>query len=166
MNKFAGLGLATDVASRMPIMHPITGQPLRHADTGAEAFIELLSSDSAVARRVDRATSDKRLRSRARRLTAEELEGDRMEKLAKLTRGWSLVRLDGGALDVPFSEGTARELYAEPSMAWLRDQAQAWVDDLGNYAGSQSSNSSTSPATSAGSEEKTTAAPVEAAAST
>lgn len=163
MSKFAGLGLATDVASRMIIMHPVTGQPLRNLATGQEAYLELLSRDSTAARRADRAITDKQLRSRARRLTAEELEGDRIEKLAKLTKGWSLATLDGAALDVPFSEATARELYAEPTMAWLRDQAQTWSDDLGNYAAAPSTSSSTSPATSSGSPAPSTPASLTAA---
>lgn len=156
MSKFAGLGLATEAASRMTIMHPVTGQPLRRKEADEkgklvekeEAFLDLLSRDSKAARQHDRLVADKQLRSRGRRLTAEELEGDRLERLAKLTRGWRLVTLDGAPLEVPFSEATARELYAEPTMAWLRDQAQTWVDDLGNYAAEPSKGSSTSPVTS------------------
>ena len=156
MSKFAGLGLQTDAPSRMTILHPVTGQPLRVCTIGAdgkpefreEAYIELLSRDSTVARRHDRAVADKQLRSRGRRLTAEELEGDRLERLAKLTRGWRLCGLDGAPIDVDFSEGTARELYAEPTLSWLRDQAQTWVDDLGNYAPAASKSSSPSPAIS------------------
>ena len=148
MSKFAGLALGTSQAARMIIMHPITGQPLRQRETGAEAYLEMLSRDSDVARRCDRAATDKQLRSRGRRLTAEEIEGNQLEKLAKLTRGWSLVDLDGNPMEVPFSEATARELYAEPSLAWLRDQAQAFSDDLGNYPREPSKSSSTSPVTS------------------
>ena len=54
MSKFAGLALGSSQAARMIIMHPITGQPLRQRETGAEAYLEMLSRDSDVARRCDR----------------------------------------------------------------------------------------------------------------
>ena len=59
--------------------------------------------------------------------------------------------ITGQPLPDAFSEATARELYAEPTLSWLRDQAQTWVDDLGNYAAKPLKGSSTSPGTSSAS---------------
>jgi hypothetical protein len=130
--KFAGLALATDVAQRMVIIHPGSRQPLRHAD-GAEAWIDLHSIDSAAARKTIRAQQDRRMRIRAARPTAEELEADNVELLAALTVGWSLCSLDGEALDVPCNPANAQELYAMPALAWLREQVDVFVTDRGNF---------------------------------
>ena len=144
--KFAGLALATDVAQRMTILHPGTRQPLRHA-AGGEAWIDLHSLDSAIARRAIRAQQDRRLRLRAVRPSAEELEADAAELLAACTAGWSLCTLDGEPLDVPCTPGSAQELYTLPALAWLREQVDTFVADRGNFHRAPSTPSWNTPAT-------------------
>ena len=139
--KFAGLALATDVAQRMTIIHPGTRQPLRQAD-GAEAWIDLHSIDSAAARKTIRAQQDRRLRMRAARATAEELDADAVELLAALTAAWSLCSLEGEAIDVPCNAANAQELYAMPALAWLREQVDSFVADRGNFRRAASTPSS------------------------
>ena len=76
-----------------------------------------------------------RLAQRGRmRITPEELEAESTELLAALTAGWHLVTLDGHPLDVPFSIENARELYAAPALAWLREQVDEFAADRGNFA--------------------------------
>ena len=69
------------------------------------------------------------------RITPEELEAESTELLAALTAGWHLVTLDGHPLDVPFSIENARELYAAPALAWLREQVDEFAADRGNRPG-------------------------------
>lgn len=133
-DKFAALGLAVDAPGRLTIVHPVTRQPLRTAD-GVEAYIDLYSADSEVARKHERAVQRRRLAMRGRgKITPEELEAEAVEALAALTAGWRLVGLDGRPLDVPFSADAAREMYAASSLAWLRDQVNEFAADRGNFS--------------------------------
>ena len=131
-SKFAGLALAVDAPARMTILDPHTGQPLRDAN-GEDAWIDLLSADSAAARAQDRATIDAQIRAGGRRRSAEQMDAELTEKLAKLTTGWRLLTFDGEPMDVPFSVAAARELYALPELLWLRAQVVRFVDELGNF---------------------------------
>lgn len=144
MNPFASLALPVDEPARMIIHMPGGGPPLRNAETGEPAWIDLLSPDSAVARAHERKVQDLRMGRARRPLGMEEIEELGVELLAKLTRGWSLVGLDGAPLDVPCSEESARQLYARPSLRWLRDQVDVFVADRGNWVRAKSC--STSPA--------------------
>lgn len=147
-SKFAGLALATDVAQRMTIIHPVTRQPLRRKD-GTEAWIDLFSMDSDAWRSGLRAQQDRRLRLRSR-ANAEELEADATEMYAVVTKNWSLCTLDGEPLDVPCNPVNARELYSMRALSWLRDQVDAFVADRGNFQRATSTSSSSSPAMNGG----------------
>lgn len=136
--KFGALSVPVDQPARLELMHPWTGQPLRSAPNGSgdepvTAYIDLLPATSAIGKMHDRAMLDKNLRRGVRRMSAEELESDQIEKLAKLTKGWQLVGLDGTKMDVEFSQSNARELYTLPESNWILDQARMFVEDLGNF---------------------------------
>jgi len=133
MSKFAGLGAEVDATRRLVLQHPVTGQPLRHAETKEEAWIDLLPMDSEAARKHERAALNRRIARRANKVKAEELEAETTELLAKLTRGWSLVTLSGKPLSVPFSEANAVELYSEPELSWVKRQVNEFVADVGNW---------------------------------
>lgn len=134
--KFAGLEIAVDKPGRLILSHPITRQPLRDPD-GKEAWIELFSADSDIARKHQQAIQRRRLAQRGNRLriTPEELEAEAVDLLAALTAGWYLVSLNGEPLNVPFSVENARELYAVPAMTWVREQVDEFAADRGNYSG-------------------------------
>ena len=132
MSIFDGLKLAVDTPARLILTHPITGQPLRDAE-GADAWIDVLAISSTVGRAHDRIITDRRMKQGQARVTAEQLELDMTEKLAKLTRGWYLIALDGAPLNVPFNETTARECYGQPELLWLREQVFQFAADLGNF---------------------------------
>lgn len=132
MSKFSSLALPVDQPARMTIHHPITRQPLRDAE--GVAYVELYSADSEVARKHGRTVSRRRLAMRAgTKLTPEELEAEGVELLSVLTAGWRLLSLDGAALDVPFSQANARELYADNAMSWLREQVNEFAAERGNF---------------------------------
>ena len=140
MSKFAALALAVETPERMPVLHPVTKVPLVDG-TGKEAHIALFSSDSPQAQEHLRSLSRKRIASKNRTvLTIEEVERGQIDGLVKLTAGWYLVGLDGMALDVPFSPENARELYAEPAMAWLREQVEQFAADRENFLKASSKN--------------------------
>lgn len=134
-SKFAGMNLPVDTPAKLVLVHPTTRQPLRN-DTGEEAYILLYSNDSEIARNHNLAIQRRRLRAaRGRmRIEPEEIEADTVELFARLTAGWLLVGLDGAVLDVPFSVENARELYAAPPLAWVREQVDEFVADRGNFS--------------------------------
>jgi hypothetical protein len=132
MSKFAALAVKADAPSRMTVLHPATGEPLTDAD-GNPAWIDVHSTDSPVAQRHQRAAQNRRLQSRARKITAEELEAEGVDLLAVLTADWRLLALDGTPLDIPCNRANAAELYAEPAAAWIREQVNVFAADRGNF---------------------------------
>lgn len=141
MSKFSGFGIPVDESSRLYLMHPYTGQPLRDSETKEQAWIDLFSVYSKIGRAHDRAMLDKNIRRGNRRLTAEEFEADELEKLSKLTKAWFLVLPNGSAIDVECTQDNARELYAWPDAVWLVEQIRAFIADLGNFRQGASLNS-------------------------
>ncbi len=133
MSKFAALALEVEKPARMTIVHPVTREPLKDGE-GNEAYIDLHSGDSAVARRQQQSIQRRRLASRGRKVTLEEIESDALDFLAALAASWRLVGLDGSAIDVPFSTTNARELFGESSMAWLREQVDEFSADRANFS--------------------------------
>lgn len=145
MSKFAALELAVDKPARMTVMHPVTGAPLcaRGADGKPdpknEAYVDVYSADSEIARAHHRRFGQRRLDALARKRRAavqrvEELEEADIELLVELTAGWKLIGLDGAPLDVPFTKENARELYSTPAMAWLRAQVDEFAAERGNFS--------------------------------
>lgn len=133
-SKFGALALEVETPGRMIIVHPVSRQPLRDLE-GREAFIELYSSDSEVARNHIRAVSRRRLALRGRgKVTPEELEAEQVELLAVLTNSWYLLGLDGEVIGVDFTTENARELYSDPSVAWLREQVDEFAADRANFS--------------------------------
>jgi len=142
MSKFDALALAVDQPSRMTILHPATRQPLRNG-TGEEAWIDLLSDDSQAAQAYDDRISDIRIQNRQMGSilpTAAETRQMVIGRLAALTVGWHLVALDGSPLDVPFNAANVSELYAVPSMAWLREQVAVHISRRANFTPRSSNN--------------------------
>ena len=143
MSKFAAMALPVEKPGRLVLLHPSTHQPLVDAN-GEGAYLDLYSTDSEPAQRHARGVTKRRLalqqasQGRAVRLSAEEIEAERIEILVALTAGWRLVGLDGTHLDVPFSQADARSLYAD--MLWVRDQAEAFVGDRANFLPASSPN--------------------------
>lgn len=146
MSKFAGLEMEVEKPFRMTIVHPVTRRPLRGPD--GEAYIDIYSADSNIARRITRAAQRQRLNVRGRtKLTPEELEGEAVELLAALCAGWRLLNFQGEPIDTPFSTDNAREMLASPAMSWLREQVEDFAYDRSNFSTASSTNSSPSPST-------------------
>ena len=139
--KFSGLGLAVDTPTRMTILHPVTRAPLAIAgvDPPEHAYIDLLSANSSTGRKHDRVVTDRLIKMRGRRPSAEEIDSDTTDKLAMLTKGWRLASLDGDELVIDCTFQNARELYNLPEAAWLREQIAEFVVDAGNLTKADSS---------------------------
>lgn len=135
MSKFDAMALEVDKPGRMPIKHPHTNLPLRDGE-GNDAFIELHSGDSAIARKVQRTITNGRLQMRNRnKITADRLESEGTELLAALTVDWYLVNWrTGEKIDVKCTREDAEELYGASGMQWLREQVDEFVADRANFS--------------------------------
>lgn len=148
MSKFKGMTVPVEKPARMVITHPTTLEPIVDAD-GKQAYLDLYSADSERARAYNRRTSQKRLDMRGRAvISAASIESESFGLLAELTAGWYLLDLDGNPVDVPFTTQNARDLYAEPGMNWLRDQADAFAGSRVNFLKPSANNSASLPSTS------------------
>lgn len=141
---FAGLGLAVDKPGRCYLLHPVSGAPLRlrpvpdpasalpPEDQWPQAYIDVLSFDSAPAQehRFARQEEERRLR---RELNAAEDYDSIGVQLARMTTGWQLCDLNGDPLGVSFTFDMARELYNGLETRWLRQQVFGFALTPGNF---------------------------------
>ncbi|MBF0375535.1 MAG: hypothetical protein HQL38_18530 [Alphaproteobacteria bacterium] len=115
----------------MTLLHPATRQPLLDSE-GQAVAITLAGQDSEAWRKAQRIVSNRRLAARGKaKLTAEELEVEALEMLARCTLAWTGVVIDGKALDC--TPANARHLYER--LPWVREQADDFVADRANYLG-------------------------------
>jgi len=113
--------------SEMPVLHPVTMEPLLD-ENGQAATIRLAGMDSAAYRKATNAITNKRIKGgKLVKFTAERIESDALDLICECTLQWSGITVDG---EVP---KTAKELYS--GRKWLRDQADAWIHDRANYLG-------------------------------
>jgi len=132
-SKFSAFEIEVDQPSRMPLLDKVR-QPYRDGDK--QAYIDLYSGDSEIARKHRRAVQRKRLAMRGRgKLTPEELEAEDNDLLVALTAGWDLV-----ITDVPFSQEAARELYLNKKIPHIREQVEEFVFDRTNFSKASSDN--------------------------
>lgn len=134
MSEFSGLELEIEKPYRLTLVHPVTRQPLRDEE-GKEAYIDHYSSDSEIARKHQRAIARRRLAMRGRaKITPEELEAEATDLFVALTAGWYLVDLRGKKIDVPFSQESARRLYSNSAVGWIREQVDESTADRANFS--------------------------------
>lgn len=133
MSKFSGFDLEVDQPSRMVINHPETGQPLRDAD-GNEAWIDLLSADSAKAQAYERKVTQSRLSQRLQQITAEQLFAENIARYANRFVAWQLIDLKGNRVDEPCTEKNAAEFIGSGGEKnWLREQVEAFYATRTNF---------------------------------
>lgn len=137
---FASLAIDTEATARFRPIHPHTGKPLAD-EAGEEAWIDFLGWHSQVAQ-THRLSRETRLRRERRdNTTAEEDWNDMGEMLARLTKNWHLVGLDGRHIDVPCSYDLAVEAYNALALRWMRMQALEFLNVQGNFAAPSSTSS-------------------------
>lgn len=138
----SALSLEVDKPQRMTLVHFNTRQPLRD-DEGREAWIDVYSNDSQIARRHDREVLRRVYKMRGRgTLTPEETEANGTDLLVSLTAGWFLLAPSGAPIDLPFTPENARRLYTAPATKWIRDQVDEFSADRGNFTRHSSPTSS------------------------
>ena len=128
---FDTLALPTDRSARLLLIHPVTRPPLTD-EAGEQGWIELYSweSEQAQAHRLARDNAQRKL---GREFTAEEEWEDMGQMLARLTKAWHLVGLDGRAIAAPCSFDLAAGAYNATGLRWLRNAAIAFLNVSGNF---------------------------------
>lgn len=136
-SKFGGLAANVTAPSRMTIIYPVTGKPIVD-ETGKQAYIDLMSQDSAAGRQLAKDRAAEQVKRMAKSGAAEDMDdvvGEQIETLAVLTAGWHLVDpVTGKPINFPFSgEASARELFSAPELQWLRRLAYLHVVHAENF---------------------------------
>lgn len=125
---------AAEEGATLEVRHPTTGIVLMNGEA-KPVTLTLAGSDSDRAMKAERAALNRRFKANANRrgtsssMTAEELDSDTLDKLAACTLGWSGFVVEGS--EVECTPANARQLYRQ--WPWLREQAQAFVDDRANF---------------------------------
>lgn len=159
MAKLEDLELEVDKPSRMTLLDPVTNLPMKDK-AGKEAYVDVYSSDSDIARKIKREIKTSRLRMRnANALNGQKLEDEEVQLLAALTAGWYLVSRVGEPIELDCTRDNALKLYANHKMAWLYDQIDAHAAARGNFSKAASNSSATQPNTNSASTESETTAP-------
>ena len=108
----------------------IDGTPLMN-DDGSQMTLSLLGADSDIAVKAGHSQTNRRITQGPRaKITAESMESDGTTLLARMTVGWNITM---GGVKPPFSTEDAKKLYANPKLAFIREQADAFVADRKNF---------------------------------
>lgn len=132
MSIFEGLELETDKPFRVLLSRP-DGDPLKD-ESGTQAYIDVLSTDSEKCHATIRAQRERR--KRGAKLDADDVA---VETIAALTVGWYLVRLDKKALcgadgaPIPCNSENVSALYTNKKTAFIVDQVKAAVVGRENF---------------------------------
>jgi len=117
----------------MYVEHPATGEIIRDND-GNEAWIRLLSTESDKGVKANNKIMNQNLESMQKKkgLSAEKTIEQTAEMLAELTEDWYLVSPKSGEpIEDACNKQNAKKAYRENK--WLRDQAEEFSSDLGNF---------------------------------
>jgi hypothetical protein len=117
----------------MEIEHPATGEVIRDTE-GNPAWIRLLSTESDKGVKINNKIMNQNLESMQKKkgLSAEKTIEQTAELLAELTEDWYLVSPKSGEpIDDECNKQNARKAYRDNK--WLRDQAEDFAADLGNF---------------------------------
>lgn len=146
MASIEDLELEVDKPSRMVLLHSATNMPIKDKQ-GKEAYVDVYSADSDIARKIKREIKTSRLRSRnPNALTGAKLEDEDVQLLAALTAGWYLVSpVSGEPIDLEFSRENAIKLYGNHKAQWITDQVDAHAAARGNFFKALSTNSFGTP---------------------
>lgn len=121
----------SDEGADMELRHPATRAVICN-EAGDPITIRLVGTDSTIYRKAQAAITNRKLAQNKRnvKITAEELEADGLELLAKCTVNWHHdLAVDGAPLE--FSVDNARKLYRR--FPWIREQAEEFVNERANF---------------------------------
>lgn len=121
---------ATDEGAKCEIFHPVTEQSF-----DPPIYITVAGIDSETYQKAQRDVANKRLKKAAGRgrirltTTAEEIEADQVELLARCTLGWENIDWEGKPYQCTLEN--ARRLYLKAP--WLREQVDLFIGDRANF---------------------------------
>jgi hypothetical protein len=111
------------------------GQPAIDPVDGKPVTITLVGADSEVYRKSFRATINRAMAKRTRKVsTVEETEVDAINTLARCTMAWKGLAMRGQILECNFEN--ARMLYT--TYRWIKEQVDGFVTDRANFTGTSS----------------------------
>lgn len=120
---------AADTHVFMPLVHPSTGEVILD-DAGEPVGISLYGKDSDVYRKAQRTITNRRLSKKtSATLTAERLESEANEILARCTEWWAGIVVEGAELQCNFA--TAKKLYGD--LPWVKEQVDEFVAERSNF---------------------------------
>jgi len=130
---------AANSGAVMTVLHPIDRIPLE-TDGGDPVTITLLGRDSDAFIKAETAARQRAMDSLSKGSKVSVTDADRRgcESLARLVTGWQGIPegwIDGTDSNDPadFSVENAMKLFLNPGVRWIRDQADAFVADRGNF---------------------------------
>lgn len=115
----------------MPVMHPISGEPLMMPD-GRPQTITLYGLDSAPYRRT--LAQVLATRQGGAPVADEEVPELTRTLVAACIQDWTLEAADGSEMPAPTPE-TAGQLLAEPGLGWLVRQCDVYIATRAHYLG-------------------------------
>ena len=123
------LSTASAEGVQMELLHPVT-----EVSFDPPIHITVVGMDSDRYQKIQREATNKRLKKAQHRgrvrlqVTAEELEQESIELLAKCILGWENIEWEGEPLK--FSLDNAKKLV---SVQWIREQLDAFIGDRANF---------------------------------
>lgn len=134
MSKFGSLIVKVDKTFHLEIVSPKTGRVLKDKD-GRAAYVDVLPTESDVARKFDREHQEKLADDVAGGMTEfpAQIEVNK-QKAAALVVGWYLVDPETReGIDIPFSPENATELLTDPGATWLFYQVWLAANKTANF---------------------------------
>ena len=119
-----------DEGAVLELRHPATDEVIEGMT------ITLLGKDSATYRKIELRRTQAVLHrvnkgKKAAELDAEKLQDDTLDDLVALTKGWS--GFEEGGKEITFSPAEAKKIYANPGLRFIREQAEAFINDRANF---------------------------------
>lgn len=115
----------------LQLLNPANGELLEDKD-GENIGIYLLGKDSKVYKDAQRKITNRRLNSKSSStITAERMESEAIEVLAKCSVSWTGIVYDGEELECDFA--SAKKLYMNAS--WVKEQVDEFIAERANYLG-------------------------------
>lgn len=113
------------------------GAPLMN-DDDTPMTIGVLGADSDLAISLRNKSSNRQIQQGARaKITAEGLQGEGITYLAKLSTRWNITLNDEKPT---FSTDAVRALYADPKLAFIREQVDVAIANRANFLKASSKN--------------------------
>ena len=114
--------IAFNDTAKLVIVHPSTGEDLTQ-DNGSAMSVTIYGVQSSQYRTAKNEALNKRMARRSGQATAEQIESDALELLAKCTDSFNGLDIGDGLLDVK----DAKRVYRENP--WLKDQVDQGMAD-------------------------------------